>query len=88
MGESKFSPGEWKAVNATGDDLKKQIMPMKKNQFPVIKLKLLFVKVIFMVALLESFHSVLIKNLHEILGLTCPGLLPFPMMIARRLKQP
>lgn len=45
--------------------------PMKKNQFPVIKLKLLFVKVIFMVALLESFHSALIKNLHEILGLTC-----------------
>ena len=25
MGETRFSPGEWKAVNATGDDLKKQI---------------------------------------------------------------
>ena len=28
MGESKFSPGEWKAVNATGDDIKKQIFPL------------------------------------------------------------
>lgn len=31
MGESKFRPGEWKAVNATGDDLKKQIMPLPVN---------------------------------------------------------
>lgn len=28
MGESRFQPGEWKAVNATADDLKKQIMPL------------------------------------------------------------
>lgn len=28
MGDSKFSPGEWKAVNATGDDIKKQIFPL------------------------------------------------------------
>lgn len=28
MGETRFQPGEWKAVNATGDDLKKQIMPL------------------------------------------------------------
>jgi len=31
MGESKFQPGEWKAVNATGDDLRKQIMPLPVN---------------------------------------------------------
>lgn len=28
MGESRFQPGEWKAVNATGDDLRKQILPL------------------------------------------------------------
>ena len=28
MGDQKFLPGEWKAVNATGDDLKKQIVPL------------------------------------------------------------
>ena len=28
MGDTKFSPGEWKAVNATGDDIKKQIFPL------------------------------------------------------------
>ena len=28
MGEQRFQPGEWKAVNATGDDLKKQIVPL------------------------------------------------------------
>jgi chaperonin GroES len=28
MGETRFAPGEWKAVNATGDDLKKQIFPL------------------------------------------------------------
>ncbi len=28
MGETRFRPGEWKTVNATGDDLKKQIFPM------------------------------------------------------------
>lgn len=28
MGETRFQPGEWKAVNATADDLKKQIFPL------------------------------------------------------------
>jgi len=28
MGEARFQPGEWKAVNATGDDIKKQIFPL------------------------------------------------------------
>lgn len=28
MGDSKFTPGEWKTVNATGDDIKKQIFPL------------------------------------------------------------
>lgn len=31
MGDNKFTPGEWKAVNATGDDLKKQILPLPVN---------------------------------------------------------
>lgn len=28
MGDSRFRPGEWKPVNATGDDLRKQIVPL------------------------------------------------------------
>lgn len=28
MGETRFQPGEWKAVNAVGDDIKKQIFPL------------------------------------------------------------
>lgn len=28
MGETKFTPGEWKVVSSTGDDLKKQIVPL------------------------------------------------------------
>ena len=32
MGEQRFQPGEWKAVNATGDDLKKQIMPLPTKE--------------------------------------------------------
>jgi chaperonin GroES len=28
MGDSKFTPGEWKAVNATGSDIKSQIFPL------------------------------------------------------------
>lgn len=28
MGETKLQPGEWRAVNGTGDDLKKQIVPL------------------------------------------------------------
>lgn len=32
MGETRFIPGEWKAVNATGDDLKKQIVPLPSKE--------------------------------------------------------
>jgi chaperonin GroES len=32
MGETRFQPGEWKVVNATGDDLKKQIVPLPAQQ--------------------------------------------------------
>lgn len=32
MGESRFQPGEWKAVNATADDLKKQILPLPTKE--------------------------------------------------------
>ena len=32
MGENRFEPGEWKAVNATGDDLKKQIVPLPSKE--------------------------------------------------------
>lgn len=32
MGETKFTPGEWKVVNSTGDDLKKQIVPMPSKE--------------------------------------------------------
>lgn len=28
MGDNRFMPGEWKPVNATGDDLRKQIVPL------------------------------------------------------------
>jgi chaperonin GroES len=28
MGDQRFTPGEWKVVNATGDDLKKQVVPL------------------------------------------------------------
>jgi chaperonin GroES len=28
MGDARFQPGEWKPVNATGDDLRKQIVPL------------------------------------------------------------
>lgn len=32
MGETRFQPGEWKVVNATGDDLKKQIVPLPTKE--------------------------------------------------------
>jgi chaperonin GroES len=32
MGETRFQPGEWKVVNGTGDDLKKQIVPMPSKE--------------------------------------------------------
>ena len=41
MGEGRFSPGEWKAVNATGDDLKKQILPLPVNPPNPVLLQLL-----------------------------------------------
>lgn len=41
MGESRFSPGEWKAVNATGDDIKKQIFPLPIKEPSDVLFKLL-----------------------------------------------
>lgn len=32
MGEQQFRPGEWKVVNSTGDDLKKQIVPLPSKE--------------------------------------------------------
>jgi chaperonin GroES len=32
MGEQRFQPGEWKVVNASGDDLKKQVVPLPAAQ--------------------------------------------------------
>ena len=32
MGEQRFSPGEWKVVNSTGDDLKKQVLPLPSKE--------------------------------------------------------
>lgn len=32
MGEQGFQPGEWKPVNATGDDLRKQIFPLPTKE--------------------------------------------------------
>lgn len=32
MGEQRFTPGEWKLVNNTGDDLKKQIVPLPSKE--------------------------------------------------------
>lgn len=31
-GDTRFTPGEWKNVNATGDDLKKQIVPLPAKE--------------------------------------------------------
>lgn len=41
MGESRFTPGEWKAVNATGDDLRKQIVPLPVREPSDVLFKLL-----------------------------------------------
>ena len=41
LGETKFTPGEWKAVNATGDDIKKQIFPLPTQQPSDVLFKLL-----------------------------------------------
>lgn len=32
MGETRFQPGEWKVANSTGDDLRKQIVPMPSKE--------------------------------------------------------
>lgn len=32
MGETRFQPGEWKAVNSTGADLKQQIVPLPSKE--------------------------------------------------------
>lgn len=32
LGESPFTPGEWKTVNGTGDDLRKQIVPLPTKE--------------------------------------------------------
>lgn len=32
QGEQRFQPGEWKPVNATGDDLRKQIVPLPAKE--------------------------------------------------------
>ena len=32
MGDNRFTPGEWKAVNATGVDLKQQIVPLPTRE--------------------------------------------------------
>jgi len=32
MGDAKFTPGEWKPVNAAGDDLRKQIVPLPSKE--------------------------------------------------------
>lgn len=41
MGEARFQPGEWKAVNAIGDDLKKQIFPLPVREPSEVLFKLL-----------------------------------------------
>lgn len=41
MGEARFRPGEWKAVNTTGDDIKKQIFPLPTREPSEVLFKLL-----------------------------------------------
>ena len=41
LGETRFQPGEWKAVNATGDDIKKQIFPLPTKEPSEVLFKLL-----------------------------------------------
>ena len=40
-GDTSFTPGEWKPVNATGDDLKKQIVPLPAKEPSNVLLELL-----------------------------------------------
>lgn len=41
MGDARFTPGEWKAVNATGTDLKQQIFPLPVREPSAVLFKLL-----------------------------------------------
>lgn len=41
MGATSFTPGEWKVVNSTGDDLKKQIVPMPAREPSKVLLELM-----------------------------------------------
>ena len=41
MGEQRFQPGEWKAVNVTGDDIKKQLFPLPTKEPSEVLFKLL-----------------------------------------------
>lgn len=41
MGNTGFDPGEWKVVNATGDDIKKQIFPLPVQQPSAVLFQLL-----------------------------------------------
>lgn len=41
MGDSKFTPGEWKPVNATGQDLKSGILPLPTGQPSTVLYQLL-----------------------------------------------
>ena len=41
MGDTKFTPGEWKAVNATGADIKQQIFPLPVREPSEVLFKLL-----------------------------------------------
>lgn len=41
MGKSTFEPGEWKAVNATGDDLHKSIFPLPTKEPSAVLMELL-----------------------------------------------
>jgi chaperonin GroES len=40
-GEQRFTPGEWKLVNNTGDDLKKQVVPLPASQPSTVLLELM-----------------------------------------------
>ena len=41
QGETRLAPGEWRHVNATGDDLRKQIVPLPANEPSDVLFKLL-----------------------------------------------
>jgi chaperonin GroES len=41
MGQAKFKPGEWKEVNATGDDIKKQVFPLPVREPSPVLMQLL-----------------------------------------------